>query len=90
MANSNRLPRSILIANRGEIAIRIARTCKALGIESIAVHSVADRGSLHVKHCDRAIELTGPSPAAGYLDATQIIAAATQAGADAVHPGYGF
>ncbi|MEM9357720.1 MAG: biotin carboxylase N-terminal domain-containing protein [Pseudomonadota bacterium] len=90
MVNSTRLPRSILIANRGEIAIRIARTCKALGIESIAVHSVADRKSLHVQHCDRAIQLTGPSQAAGYLDAAQIITAATQAGADAIHPGYGF
>lgn len=90
MVNQSRLPRSILIANRGEIAIRIARTCKALGIEAIAVHSVADRASLHVRHCDRAIELTGPSPAAGYLDAEQIVAAAKQAGADAIHPGYGF
>ena len=90
MKNSTQLPRSVLIANRGEIAIRIARTCKILGIETIAIHSVADRESLHVQHCDRAIELTGPSPAAGYLDAEQIITAAKQAGAEAIHPGYGF
>ena len=90
MVKPSQLPRTVLIANRGEIAIRIARTCKSLGIETIAVHSVADRASLHVAHCDRAVELSGPSPAAGYLDAEQIVSVAQKSGADAIHPGYGF
>ena len=90
MVKPSQLPRCVLIANRGEIAIRVARTCKSLGIETIAIHSVADRASLHVAHCDRAVELSGPSAAAGYLDAEQIISVAQKAGAEAVHPGYGF
>ncbi len=85
-----RLPASILIANRGEVAIRIARTCRSLGIRSIGIHSAVDRGSLHVGACDRAVALSGEAPSDGYLDAEQIIAIARAEGAEAIHPGYGF
>ena len=81
--------RKILIANRGEIAIRIARTAAEMGIATVAVFSEDDALSLHVKAADEAIALTG-SGAAAYLDGDQIIAAAKSAGCDAVHPGYGF
>ncbi|MDP1839552.1 MAG: biotin carboxylase N-terminal domain-containing protein [Reyranella sp.] len=86
----NRLPQSLLIANRGEIAVRIARTCRSLGIRSVAVHSVADADALHVHLCDAAVELSGPALSSGYLDGAQIIRAAISVGAEAVHPGYGF
>jgi acetyl/propionyl-CoA carboxylase alpha subunit len=76
--------RAVLIANRGEIAVRIARTCRALGIESIAVRAPDDAEALHVRSCDRCVDV--PS----YLDAAAIAEAARSAGADAVHPGYGF
>jgi acetyl-CoA/propionyl-CoA carboxylase, biotin carboxylase, biotin carboxyl carrier protein len=82
--------RSVLVANRGEIALRILRTVKALGLEGIVVHHAADRGSPAVCFADRAIEITGATPVAAYLDAAQIIRAARDAGAGAIHPGYGF
>ena len=82
--------RSLLIANRGEIAVRIARTCRRLGIRSIAVFSDADRDAPHVKAADEAFRI-GPSPARdSYLRADAIMEACRRAGADAVHPGYGF
>ena len=79
--------RRILIANRGEIALRIIRTCRELGIESVVIHSDADAGSLPVEMADGAVSLGDPWC---YLDAARIVKAAQDAGADAIHPGYGF
>ncbi len=82
--------KSVLIANRGEIACRIARTAKRLGLRVIAVHSEADRNALHVRAADEAIEI-GPAPAAqSYLSIERLIAAAQAGNADCIHPGYGF
>src|SRR5258708_6158176 len=79
----------LLIANRGEIAIRIARAAAELGIATVAVHSSDDGRSLHVRRADEAAALRGSGPRA-YLDAEQLLAAAHDHGCDAVHPGYGF
>jgi acetyl-CoA carboxylase biotin carboxylase subunit len=80
----------VLIANRGEIAVRIARACREMGIESVAVYSDADADALHVRVADRALRI-GPAPATeSYLSIPTLIDAARQAGADAIHPGYGF
>lgn len=81
--------KKLLIANRGEIAIRIARTAAEMGIETLAVYSGDDAASLHIRKADQARQLTGTGPAA-YLDVKEIIAAAREGGCDAVHPGYGF
>jgi len=80
----------ILIANRGEIAIRIMRACKELGIKTVAVYSDADKNSLHVEHADEAIHIGPASPKESYLNMDKIIEAAKQSQADAIHPGYGF
>src|SRR6266700_1054056 len=81
---------SVLIANRGEIAARIARTAKRLGLRTIAIYSEADAGALHVRLADEA-HLIGPAPAAAsYLAADRLIDVAKRAGADCIHPGYGF
>ncbi|MBD3670056.1 MAG: acetyl-CoA carboxylase biotin carboxylase subunit [Gammaproteobacteria bacterium] len=81
--------RKILIANRGEIAVRIARACTEMGIKSVAVYAEADRNALHVKKADAAYSL-GPDTIAGYLNAHRLVNMAVETGCDAIHPGYGF
>ena len=82
--------KKILIANRGEIALRIIRTCKEMGIRTVAVYSTADRESLHVKFADEAVCIGPPPSRQSYLNIPAIISAAEVTGADAIHPGYGF
>ena len=82
--------KKILIANRGEIALRVIRTCKEMGIQTVAVYSTADAESIHVKFADEAVCI-GPAPSSdSYLRISNIIAAAEITNADAIHPGYGF
>ena len=82
--------KKILIANRGEIALRVLRTCKEMGIKTVAVYSEADKDSLHVNFADEAVCIGPPSGADSYLKIPNIISAAEITNADAIHPGYGF
>src|SRR5690606_8919596 len=80
----------VLIANRGEIALRIMRSCRELGIETVAIYSEADRDSLHVRFADEAV-CVGPAPSArSYLNIPNILSAAVLTEVDAIHPGYGY
>ena len=81
---------AVLVANRGEIAVRVLRTVQALGLRGIVVFHAADRGTLAVQMADQAVEITGSTPVAAYLDGAQILRAAYDSGAGAIHPGYGF
>ncbi|MFL5365125.1 MAG: acetyl/propionyl/methylcrotonyl-CoA carboxylase subunit alpha [Myxococcales bacterium] len=82
--------RKILIANRGEIAVRVARTCKEMGISTVAIYSDADRPALHVRSCDEAVRVGPAASRESYLVIDNVIAAAKKTRADAIHPGYGF
>ena len=82
--------RKVLVANRGEIALRVMRACRELGIETVAVHSTADAEALHVKFADESVCIGEPLAAASYLNVPRLVAATEITGADAVHPGYGF
>lgn len=82
--------KKILIANRGEIALRVIRTCREMGIKTVAVYSTADRDSLHVKFADEAVCIGGPKSSESYLNIPNLMAAAEITNADAIHPGYGF
>ena len=82
--------KKILIANRGEIALRVIRTCREMGIATVAVYSTADKDSLPVRFADEAVCIGPPKSAESYLNIPNIIAAAEITNADAIHPGYGF
>src|SRR5689334_17618416 len=82
--------RRILIANRGEIAVRIIRTCRAMGIETVAVYSDFDRNALHTRLADLAVRIGPAPPRDSYLNVEAILDAAKRTAADAIHPGYGF
>src|SRR5512147_506171 len=90
MPKSDRAIRKILIANRGEVAVRIMRACQELSIHTVAVYSEADAQAMHVRLADEAYPIGPPPPAESYLRGDKIIAAAKAAGAQAIYPGFGF
>ena len=82
--------KKILIANRGDVALRVLRACRDMGIQTVAVHSTADADAMHVRLADESVCIGGASSAESYLNVPSIITAATITGADAIHPGVGF
>jgi acetyl-CoA carboxylase biotin carboxylase subunit len=84
------MSKKLLVANRGEIAMRVARTCTRMGIKPCAIYSDADKNSLHVKYCDESINIGGSMPSESYLKPDKVIEAAKRLGCDLIHPGYGF
>jgi acetyl/propionyl-CoA carboxylase alpha subunit len=82
--------KKILIANRGEIAVRIMRTCKKMGIKTVAIYSEADTNALHVREADEAVYIGASPSVKSYLNIDNILSAVASSGAEAVHPGYGF
>ena len=82
--------KKILVANRGEIAVRVIRACKEWGISTVAVHSDVDNDSMHVRLADESICIGGPQPQNSYLNIASLMSAADVTGAEAIHPGYGF
>lgn len=87
---SSLLSKKVLVANRGEIVVRIARTCRKIGLIPCGIYSEADKGSIHIKHCEQAINIGGTIPSESYLRIYKIIEAAKKLGCDLIHPGYGF
>jgi len=81
---------SLLIANRGEIAVRVIRTCREMGIRTVAIYSEADSNSIHVKLADKSLCIGPSEPSRSYLDIPRVMSALEVSGADGVHPGYGF
>src|SRR5512141_1760644 len=82
--------RKVLIANRGEIALRVHRACQEMGIETVAVHSTADNTAMHVRLADESVCIGPPPARESYLNMAALLSAAQITGADAIHPGYGF
>ena len=86
----NQMIKKVLIANRGEIAVRVIKACREMGIESVAIYSEADSNALHVRLADKAVLIGPPAPLESYLNIDKIIDTAKRLHVDAIHPGYGF
>ena len=90
MISKPKLFKKILVANRGELAIRVMRACREMGIATAAVYSDADRNAIHVRYADEAHHIGGAAPTESYLQLDRIVKTAHDCGAEAIHPGYGF